>query len=620
MARKRALRVSSELSLPLEAVTRATALLAKRGAGKSNAAVVMAEEMHVAGAHWVAVDPKGDWWGVRADADGSPGGMLIPIFGGDHADAIIEPDPAKARELADAIIDERLSCVIDVSHFSEGEKVRFLAGVGSSDGFAMRLFRRKSRDQEPTHLFLEEAHDYIPQQPKGEKAKLVDAFGKIVTMGRSKGLGATLVTQRSARIHKDVLTQVDNLIVLRIIGPQDRDAVAGWLKYHGESEEILGSLASLEDGEAWLWSPEWLGMTKRFRFRRRRTYDSGATPEVGVRAKAATLADIDLGALEKRMAAAVEKRKEADPDELRKKLRAAERERDQAKTALDTHACSEAAPEQVEVAVPFIYEDAVHDVVSKAMQPHLERIEELCERVIADSGGLLNAFVDGAAELVRQEIVKAGVAVRDQFDNVIEVGSGSAVTARPAVRPQPRPVSPARKVHQPTVAAGGLAPPGTDLVAGARRMLEALARQDPMRLTLSQLATLAKVKRRGGSFRTYLSRLRTLGYIIEEAGEVGISDAGREVVGSVSPTPMSTDEILSMYRARLVDGARRMLDVLVAAHPHWVSREELSEKASVSLSGGSFRTYLSKLTTNGLAEVDGPNVRAGGALYLDRAG
>ena len=51
------LHVAPGFSLPNEAVTETFAILAKRRAGKSNAAVVMAEEMYDNGLPWVAIDP-----------------------------------------------------------------------------------------------------------------------------------------------------------------------------------------------------------------------------------------------------------------------------------------------------------------------------------------------------------------------------------------------------------------------------------------------------------------------------------------------------------------------------------------------------------------------------------
>ena len=43
----------------------------------------------------------------------------------------------------------------------------------------------------------------------------------IVRRGGQRGIGCTLVTQRSAVLNKNVLTQAQMLVVLRTIAPQD---------------------------------------------------------------------------------------------------------------------------------------------------------------------------------------------------------------------------------------------------------------------------------------------------------------------------------------------------------------------------------------------------------------
>ena len=70
-----------------------------------------------------------------------------------------------------------------------------------------------------------------------------------------------------------------------------------------------------------------------------------------------------------------------------------------------------------------------------------------------------------------------------------------------------------------------------------------------------------------------------------------------------------------MWRSNLNGGAKRMLDDLVDAYPRAMSREELSEAAGISHTGGTWGTYLSKLKTNGLAEVEGGEIRASGTLF-----
>jgi hypothetical protein len=302
--------ISDDLSLPLDAITQTFGILAVRGAGKSNLAAVMAEQMFAANLPFVVIDPVGSWYGLRSSADGKGPGLGVPIFGGRFGDVPLEKSGGAV--VADTIVAHRLSCVIDVSEFSEGEKIAFLID------FAERLYRT---NRDPLHLFLEEADDYVPQRPMREQARLLRAWENIVRRGRARGLGMTMITQRSAALNKNVLTQIETLFALRTTSPQDRKAIESWVEYHGQAEELLESLSSLQSGEAWVWSPSWLGIMKRIRAHRRSTFDSGATPKqlTGSRPPA-TLADVDLVDVQKKMAATIEKAKETDPRELKKKI------------------------------------------------------------------------------------------------------------------------------------------------------------------------------------------------------------------------------------------------------------------------------------------------------------
>lgn len=318
------LKIASDFSFPLDIATQTISALGMRGSGKSNAAVVLAEEMFRAKIHWVAIDPKGDWWGMRSAKNGKKAGLPIVVFGGRHGDVPLEP--ASGPMLADLIVGETITCILDLSEFTEGEKIRFLGGAGGQDGFAARFYKRKSPEQQPTHLFLEEADDYLPQKAMRDKAKLLHDCSKLYLWGRQRGVGGTLITQRSARIHKDVLTQSGTLLVFRTTAPQDQKAIFEWVKYHGLSEDIMKSLSSLKSGEGWIWSPEWLNVTERVHFRQRETFDSGSTPIGGAKARApATLADVNLKSITKLMADTIEKAKAEDPKHLKLKIRELEK-------------------------------------------------------------------------------------------------------------------------------------------------------------------------------------------------------------------------------------------------------------------------------------------------------
>ena len=564
------LRIARSLAFPEEAVTQTFGILAVRGAGKTNTAAVLAEEMHRVHLPFVVVDPVGSWWGLRSSFDGKGPGLQVPIFGGLHGDVPLERTAGEL--LADLVVEDRLSCVLDVSEFSEGDKVRFLID------FAERLYRRSGQEPSPLHLFLEEADDYAPQRPQRDQARLLGAWQRVVRRGRARGLGITMITQRSAALNKDVLTQIETLIAMRTTSPQDRKAIQGWVEYHGQSRELLASLPELESGEAWVWSPHWLGLLKRVRVRRRSTFDSAATPTMA-RGKRplATLADVDLAKLQKRMAATIEKAKAEDPKELRRQIAALQKELRSGKTK----------PETVEV---------VKQVeVPVFRNGEVKRLE-----------GVVNKLADVGEQL---QVVAQEIGGR--------LGAASRPVPKPQARPAPRPVQ--RQVREPRRTP--LPSEGdVNLRGGERRMLAALGRHHPMRVTRAQFGTLSGFAPRGGTFGTYLGVLKRHGFIQEDRGEVSITEAGLAYLGADVPeTPTTTEEMLAIWRGALRRGEREMLDELVRMYPESLTREELGDRTGYTASGGTFGTYLGVLRRNGLADVSGNEVRASDTLFLSGA-
>ncbi|HUY07876.1 MAG TPA: hypothetical protein VMW80_00275 [Candidatus Dormibacteraeota bacterium] len=150
------LHISLTLSLPEEAVTQTFVIFGKRGIGKSNSAVVMAEEMARVLARWVALDPVGHWWGLKAKGDGSPG-LEVLVFGGPHADLPLEPTAGAL--MADLVLDFEVRVVLCTVEFSRAERARFVTE------FCERLLHRELIERIPLHVFLEEADQFAPQRP-----------------------------------------------------------------------------------------------------------------------------------------------------------------------------------------------------------------------------------------------------------------------------------------------------------------------------------------------------------------------------------------------------------------------------------------------------------------------
>lgn len=252
------------IQIPINAATKTFAILAKRGAGKSYTAAVMAEEFYKCGIPFVIFDPIDVHWGLRLDKNGKTQGLPVVVFGVEHAD--IPLDREMGRQIAQAVVKENVSCVISTFGMPKVAQRHLIAE------FSEEILNINNT---PRHIFIEEAHEYCPQRVFGGLGKTFNAVSNLVVMGRNRGLGVTLINQRAATINKDVLTQLDTLLAFRNVSPQDRKALKEWVEAHsaeGDFEKFMASLPSLPTGEGWIWSPEFLGIFERIKIRKRETF------------------------------------------------------------------------------------------------------------------------------------------------------------------------------------------------------------------------------------------------------------------------------------------------------------------------------------------------------------
>ena len=252
------------IKIPVNAATKTFAVLAKRGAGKSYTAAVLAEEFFKAGIPFVVFDPIDVWWGLRLSSDGKSKGLPVVVFGARNSDIPLTRD--MGRQIAQAIVRDNVSCVISTYGMP---KVAYRHLIAE---FAEELLNINNT---PRHVFIEEAHEFVPQRVFGAMSKTFSAVESLVVMGRNKGIGVTLINQRAATVNKDVLTQLDTLLAFRNVAPQDRKALQEWVEAHGaegDFEAFMKSLPSLPTGEGWIWSPEFLGTFERIKIRKRETF------------------------------------------------------------------------------------------------------------------------------------------------------------------------------------------------------------------------------------------------------------------------------------------------------------------------------------------------------------
>lgn len=579
---ERRVRFAEDLDLPVNVATQGVAFLARRGAGKTYAASVLAEGLLDAGVQTVVLDPIGVWWGLRLDADGKSPGFSIPVIGGYHGDLPLEED--QGERLARMAVELGTSAVLDVSKLRKRARNRFVAR------FAEELFELKKQSPSPLHLIIEEAQKFAPQQSSGSE-EVLGAIEDLCRLGRNLGVGFTLVSQRPQSVNKEVLSQVEMLVVMQTTAPHERKAIAQWVAEHGDAgRELVGQVPELPVGEAIVWSPQWLREMRRVKILTRSTFDASATPEVGRTVNpGASLGRVDVGELAAFLA------READQGET-PPARAGKRRGATGKTGL---AVTPATPEEL-AAVEEMARKAIAGVGS--LRADVEVLADVLD-------GLAQTFA-AAAERTRTRIATIGRPAVEPapsgkrsgpatvFRRVGDSGQGTSDTGsgvRTGTRRALASIAPPKT---------GGTDPGPDLRAGARRMLAAIAMFPVEGLPPASVAAIAGLSVTGGTFATYVSNLKTAGLArATPNGRLFITGDGLAALTEDVSVPKTSRDLLAIWSGVLRSGAARMLEILFE-RGDYLARRELADAAGLEESGGTFSTYLSNLRTNELIVED----------------
>jgi uncharacterized protein len=85
---------------------------------------------------------------------------------------------------------------------------------------------RKTNKVSPFFCVIEEAHNFVPERSGGGEKKSSGIIRTIASEGRKFGLGLCVITQRPARIEKNVLSQCNTQIILKVTNPNDLKAIS----------------------------------------------------------------------------------------------------------------------------------------------------------------------------------------------------------------------------------------------------------------------------------------------------------------------------------------------------------------------------------------------------------
>ena len=222
---RRKLRIGKGFSLdPEEFIESCTAILAKRGMGKTGTSKVVEEECIRAHVPFVALDPIGTHWGLRSSFDGKADGLKVLVVGGSHAD--IPFDRHAGAMIADAVVAANVPTVIDYSDESHSAAREF---VGD---FAAELYKKNDTGR---LVIIEEASELLPQRLRPDMTTVYDSVERVVTRGRNRGLGVLLIDAN--------VTFTGNVIIEKLlwIGP-GAQTIAFYGSFTNEGVAVSGAM------------------------------------------------------------------------------------------------------------------------------------------------------------------------------------------------------------------------------------------------------------------------------------------------------------------------------------------------------------------------------------------
>jgi DNA helicase HerA-like ATPase len=174
-------------------------ILAASGAGKSNAAADIVEDVLDQKGQAVIIEPISEWHTLKARYNN------VVTVGGEFQDLPLEPDFAK--EYVHSSLESGINLVVNVSDLEEeADQRKFVSD------FLWNLYRTEQKYRRVIFLTIEEADTWAPQSWDQSSKQSLARVSLIAKHGRKIGIFPIFITQRPADFHKSPLTQCNVIL------------------------------------------------------------------------------------------------------------------------------------------------------------------------------------------------------------------------------------------------------------------------------------------------------------------------------------------------------------------------------------------------------------------------
>lgn len=562
---------------------------ANSGGGKSYLLRRLAEQFY-GQVQTILIDPEGEFYTLREKY-----GYVLVGEGGETP-----CDVRSAAMLAERFLDLKASAVCDLYEAFRSRPMDRRQWVRS---FINALLDAPRSMWHPLVVIVDEAHKFcMEQMPKAGNQSdreiiggCKDAMIALATTGRKRGFCPIWATQRLAKLDKDASAEMFNRMVGMTIEDVDVDRAADLMSVSKEDKhEFRNSLRTLTPGQFYCFGRAISNERKLVMVGDVFTHH----PQTGIAARHETAPPMP-DEVKKFLPQLADLPKEAEQKvrtvaELEKKVRdlSAELKRTQKAIPVPTITNAKIDPERDRKIAECAAKGAVVPF-RKLLESFKRTAERVDKYLIAASADLGN-------------ITKA-----DFPQEEAQVTSVSPVR----VEPRPLPAKPTRTLP-PSNGSGET----SDLKSTPRKMLRGLAEFEAIGVetpTRGALASWCGIKATTGTFRNYLSDLRTRHLVTDMPGDkVKLTADGRDLAGTVE-VPANTRELLARSKQIFGNTPGRMLEFIHGQGAEGVARQAVAEHLGISHETGTFRNYLSELrSASMITDLDRETVKCADWMFI----
>jgi hypothetical protein len=574
-------------------VTTKLMVTANSGGGKSYLLRKLFEQIGPTG-QLIVLDLEGEFLTLREKLD-----LVIVGPAGE-----IPADVRAASLLVRRLMEKELSAVVDLSEQKPRERREFVRN------FCETMVELPKDLWRPCFIGIDETHLFCPEKGQGE-AESTEAVIDLVTRGRKRGYCTITATQRISKFNKDAAAEHNNKFIGRTT--LDVDLKRAAFELGVSASEAVKMLRDLKAGEFYAFGPA-MQRTGIVRL----TVDpvdtthaqAGKGRHLTPPKPSATIAAVVAELKDLPQQAEAEIR---DMNDARRKIIELERQLRSAAKAQPAPVAKETRSKQ-DIATIAKYRRGLEDAMKVIAEINAKGFE-----AVGIDPALVERAVKGAADQI-VKLAEQGVKARQseldklkrelgqikyRLEKLLE-GSDEPVKVSVDVKHnEPFTVEPPapRRERSHDVSSNGTLP------IGERKILTACVHY-PDGVKREQLTVLTGYKR--SSRDAYIQRLREKSFVETNGDMIRATDAGIAEMGDVEPLPTG-EALREQWRGRLPQGELAIFDVLIAAYPNAVSREELSEKTGYQRS--SRDAYLQRMNAKRLIQRTGDGVKASDELF-----